>query len=245
MECAVGHGWLALPRNTLMNGWDLMNYWAMRKQPVYQVGQLTAAFMMTLIAPVFAATLEISIVDANNEPIPNVAVYVTQAGATIADAPGLTVMDQRDTRFEPHILVIQKGTAVEFPNSDVIAHHVYSFSKPNDFVLPLYKGNPHEPVLFEHEGIVTLGCNIHDHMLGYIVIVDTDIFGLTDEAGTLSVVVDGSKGAATVNIWNPRIRDKELTQVVAATSKSVAFSLKKKLLPAHDPDTEAMLWSEY
>jgi len=222
-----------------------VNYWPMRQQAVYQIGQLIAAFMMTLIAPVFAATLEISIVDANNEPVPNVAVYVTQTGATIASSPGPIVMDQRDIRFEPHILVIQKGTAVEFPNSDVIAHHVYSFSKPNDFVLPLYKGNPHEPVLFEHEGIVTLGCNIHDHMLGYIVVVDTDIFGSTDEAGTLSVVIDDNSGAATVSIWSPRIRDKELTQVVAATSKSVAFSLKEKLRPAHDPDTEAMLWPEY
>ncbi|MDH3480138.1 MAG: methylamine utilization protein [Gammaproteobacteria bacterium] len=222
-----------------------MSYWPMRKQPVYQMWQLAAAFMMTLMAPVFGATLEISIVDANNEPVPNVAVYVTQTDATIASAPGPTVMDQRDTRFKPHILVIQKGTAVEFPNSDVIAHHVYSFSKPNDFVLPLYKGNPHEPVLFEHEGIVTLGCNIHDYMLGYIVVVDTDVFGLTDEAGKLSVVIDDNSGAATVSIWSPRIRDQELTQVVTATSKSVAFSLKKKLGPAHDPDTEAMQWTDY
>ena len=217
----------------------------MRAQPIYLIRQLIAAFMMTLIAPVFADTLDISVVDADNEPVPNVAVYVTQTGATIASAPGSAIMDQRDTRFEPHMLVIQKGTTVEFPNSDVVAHHVYSFSKPNDFVLPLYKGDPHEPVLFEHDGIVTLGCNIHDQMLGYIVVVDTDIFGVTDDAGTLSVVIDDTRGAATVSIWSPRIRDKELIQVVAATSKSVAFSLQKKLRLAHDPDTEAMLWSGY
>jgi len=217
----------------------------MRAQPIYQIRQLIAAFMMTLIAPVFADTLDISVVDADNEPVPNVAVYVTQTGATIASAPGSAIMDQRDTRFEPHMLVIQKGTTVEFPNSDVVAHHVYSFSKLNDFVLPLYKGDPHEPVLFEHDGIVTLGCNIHDQMLGYIVVVDTDIFGVTDDAGTLSVVIDDTRGAATVSIWSPRIRDKELIQVVAATSKSVAFSLQKKLRLAHDSDTKAMLWSDY
>jgi plastocyanin len=217
----------------------------MRVQPIYQIRQLIAAFMMTLTAPVFADTLDISVVDADNEPVPNVAVYVTQTGATIASAPGPAIMDQRDTRFEPHMLVIQKGTTVEFPNSDVVAHHVYSFSKLNDFVLPLYKGDPHEPVLFEHDGIVTLGCNIHDQMLGYIVVVDTDIFGVTDDAGTLSVVIDDTRGAATVSIWSPRIRDKELIQVVAATSKSVAFSLQKKLRLAHDPDTKAMLWSDY
>ena len=222
-----------------------MGYPPMGTQPDYRIGQLVVAFVITLAAPVFAGTLDISVVDADNEPVPNVAVYVTQSGATIARAPGSAVMDQRDTRFQPHILVIQKGTTVEFPNSDVVAHHVYSFSKPNDFVLPLYKGDPHEPVMFERDGIVTLGCNIHDQMLGYIVVVDTDIFGVTDEAGTLSVAIDETSGAATVSIWSPRIRDKELTKVVASTSKSAAFSLQKKLRPPHDSDTDAMQWSEY
>lgn len=217
----------------------------MRTRQIRAKAQMIAALMMLLTTPLFAGLLEISVVDAESNPVPNVAVYVTQDGAMIASATGSAVMDQRETRFEPHILVIQKGTTVEFPNSDVVAHHVYSFSKPNDFVLPLYKGDPHKPVMFGHDGIVTLGCNIHDQMLGYIVVVDTDIFGVTDEAGTLSVVIDDTGGAATVSIWSPRIRDKELTQDVAATSRSAVFSLQKKLRPAHDSDTEAMQWSEY
>ncbi len=229
----------------------------MRTRPILKIGQRIAALnlpsfmpiimMMTMLttATVFAASLNITVMDANNEPVPNVAVYVTQAGAATASGTGQAVMDQRDNRFEPHMLVIQKGTAVEFPNSDVVAHHVYSFSTPNDFALPLYKGDVHEPVLFEHDGIVTLGCNIHDQMLGYIVVVDTDVFGVTDEAGTLSVEINNVGGAATVSIWSPRIRDKELTQEVAATSESVVFSLKKKLRPAHDRVTRAMLWSDY
>lgn len=217
----------------------------MRTQPIRAIARVIAAFMMMLTVPVLAGSLEISVVDADSSPVPNVAIYVTQDGATRASATASAVMDQHDTRFEPHILVIQKGTKVEFPNSDVVAHHVYSFSKPNDFVLPLYKGDPHKPVMFEHDGIVTLGCNIHDQMLGYIVVVDTDIFGVTDAAGILSVVLDDTGGAATVSIWSPRIRDKELTQVVAATSQSAVFSLQKKLRPAHDSETGAMQWSEY
>jgi hypothetical protein len=154
-------------------------------------------------------------------------------------------MDQRDTEFVPHILVIQKGTSVEFPNSDVVAHHVYSFSKPNNFVLPLYKGDPHDPVTFKHDGIVTLGCNIHDHMLAYIVIVDTELFGVTDEAGRLSVELGEHSDTATVNIWSPRIRDKNLSIVIPGGSSAVTFSLEKKLRPPHDPGSEAVQWSEY
>jgi len=198
-----------------------------------------------LASPVHAGGVNISILDAGGDPVPNVVVYVTQDGSDSSGSNTSAVMDQIDTRFVPHILVVQKGTAVEFPNSDVMAHHVYSFSKPNNFVLPLYKGDAHAPITFEHDGIVTLGCNIHDQMLGYIVVVDTNMFGVTDENGSLTVDLNGSGADVIVNIWSPRIRDKDLTQVIAASSTSAIFSLQKKLRPAHDSGTEAMQWSEY
>jgi plastocyanin len=209
------------------------------------VGQIVAALLVLLGGPVCAATMDIRVLDVDGNPVSNIAVYVTQGNATDAGIRQSAIMDQRDTRFVPHILVVQKGTTVEFPNSDVVAHHVYSFSKPNDFVLPLYRGNAHKPVMFEHDGIVTLGCNIHDQMLGYIVVVNTDIFGITDENGMLSVEIDEAASDATVSVWSPRIRDKDLTQVVAATAKSATFSLQKKLRPAHDSNSGTMQWSEY
>jgi len=217
----------------------------MKAQLSHQVAWVMAVLTAMLAVPVFAAALDVSVVDADGKPVPDVAVYVTQAGSKATNAPGSAIMDQRDTRFVPHILVVQKGTRVEFPNSDVVAHHVYSFSKPNNFVLPLYKGDPHAPVTFEYDGIVTLGCNIHDEMLGYIVVVDTDIFGVTDDNGMLSVVVSDAARNVTVNIWSPRIRDKVLARTVPVSATSVAFSLQKKLRPAHDADTDAMQWSEY
>ena len=177
--------------------------------------------------------------------MPEVAVYVTSAGNVPSPVARTAVMDQRNTQFVPHILVVQKGTLVEFPNSDVVAHHVYSFSKPNNFVLPLYKGDPHNPVVLEHDGIVTLGCNIHDDMLAYIVVVDTDRFGITDENGKLSVEVSDAARELAVNIWSPRIRDRDLSQVVTGTASSLTFSLQKKLRPPHNPGTEGAQWSEY
>jgi len=201
--------------------------------------------MAIVIVPARAGTIDVTVLDPDGNPVPEVAVYVIQGESSSREAPGTAIMDQRDTRFVPHTLVVQKGTSVEFPNSDIVAHHVYSFSKPNNFVLPLYKGDAHAPVTFEYDGIVTVGCNIHDHMLGYIVVVDTDVFGVTDENGKLAVAVSDSSGDVAVNIWSPRIRDKELTQTVAATTSPVTFSLQKKLRPPHDPDTEGAQWSEY
>ena len=207
-----------------------------------------AMLVFAVALPAHAGTLEVTVVDPEGAPVPDVAVYVTREGANgaVLSSSTTAVMDQRDTQFVPHILVVQKGSTVEFPNSDVVAHHVYSFSKPNNFVLPLYKGDPHDPVTFVHDGIVTLGCNIHDHMLAYIVVVDTDVFGLTDENGKLTVVVDDAVTDYTVGIWSPRIRDKgNALHQRASGGENFVFSLRKSLRPSHDEHESGIKWSEY
>ncbi len=202
-------------------------------------------------AVVHAETIDVIVVDADGVPVPEVAVFVEQDGIGVLRAPPESaVMDQRNKQFIPHVLVVQKGASVLFPNSDTIGHHVYSFSKPNNFVLPLYTGDPHDPVTFDHDGVVMLGCNIHDHMLGYIVVVDTDVFELTDESGSVLLNIADSTTGYSVNIWSPRIRDgkQELIKRVDSPSTTVSkltFVLQKKLrAPHHDP-TEAVQWLEY
>ena len=72
------------------------------------------------------------------------------------------------------------GTRVEFPNNDSVSHQVYSFSPAKRFQLPLYKGEIHPPVTFDQPGLVVLGCNIHDSMVGYIYVTDAPYFGTTE-----------------------------------------------------------------
>lgn len=212
---------------------------------------LAVALMATSCAvPAQAASLDVLVLDPDGAPVANVAVFVEQAGI-VTDAPAVTaIMDQIDTQFVPHMLVVRRGTMVEFPNSDIVAHHVYSFSKPNNFVLPLYKGNAHEPITFEYPGVVTLGCNIHDGMLGYVVVVDTAVFGLTDAAGRISLQIDDRAAAPVVNIWSPRLRDEQSSLrktavVVANSDTAVSFQLHKKLRPPHDEQSGAVQWSDY
>lgn len=221
-----------------------------------QINRTTSTLLALLLsvvssAVVHAETIEVIVVDPDGVPVPEVVVFVEQDGiGVLRAAPESAVMDQRNKQFVPHVLVVQKGASVLFPNSDVIGHHVYSFSKPNNFVLPLYTGDPHDPVTFDHDGVVMLGCNIHDHMLGYIVVVDTDVFELTDESGSVLLNIADSTTGYSVNIWSPRIRDgkQELTKRVDRPSTTVSkltFVLQKKLrAPHHDP-TEAVQWSEY
>ena len=208
---------------------------------------LAACGLWAIACGAQADELFVRVVDNGQKPVPDVAVFVRQQSSQRAK-PATAAMDQRDQRFVPHLLIVQKGAVVEFPNSDAVAHHVYSFSKPNNFELPLYKGSPPDPVLFEHEGIVTLGCNIHDSMLGYIVVVDTDVFAITDADGVVRLEVDGDAGGWEVNVWSPRIRDSRdpLVKVIeAGESLTATFALQKKLRPAHDDHSESVSWDDY
>ena len=85
------------------------------------------------------------------------------------------VVDQIDKEFVPYVKPVRTGSFVQFPNKDHIRHHVYSFSAPSKFELPLYMGTPAQPVLFDKPGVVKLGCNIHDWMIGYVYVTDSPL----------------------------------------------------------------------
>ncbi len=117
-----------------------------------------------------------------------------------------TRMDQVDLAFAPAVLVVPVGSHIAFPNSDVVSHQVYSFSPPKRFQLPLYRGKPYPPVTFDAPGIVTVGCNIHDNMLGYVLVTDAPYYGQTTQAGTWSSEAL-PPGDYAVSIWHPRLRN--------------------------------------
>ena len=116
-------------------------------------------------------------------------------------------MDQVHRSFAPDLLVIPVGSTVEFPNSDSVSHQIYSFSPAKRFQLPLYRGKPYPPVHFDQPGVVTLGCNIHDEMLAYLLVTDAAWYGRTNDGGTFAAEVP--RGRYHVALWHPRLRDSE------------------------------------
>lgn len=122
------------------------------------------------VPPLLAEEFVLTITDQHQQPLENVVVEL--AGDNRETAPNTTpaVVDQVNKQFLPGLRVIQVGQQVSFPNSDNIRHHVYSFSPAKPFELKLYAGKPKQPVLFDQPGVVVLGCNIHDSMVGYIYI---------------------------------------------------------------------------
>lgn len=149
--------------------------------------------------PAVAEPVRLLVQDEKGAPLAD-AVIMAPGPAAIPPASA-AVMDQINKTFVPHVLVIEQGRHVVFPNSDNIRHHVYSFSKPKPFEIKLYSGSQQSPILFDKPGIVALGCNIHDSMSGYIVVSDTANVAQTDATG--KVVLNVKDRDALLRVWHP------------------------------------------
>ena len=116
-----------------------------------------------------------------------VVVAVPADGAVRLPTRRDAVIDQVDKEFTPKVNAILVGTPVIFPNHDNVRHHVYSFSPAKRFELPLYAGVPAQPVVFDTPGVVVLGCNIHDWMVGYIYVSESPYFAKTRADGKAAI----------------------------------------------------------
>ena len=176
----------------------------MNSRGAFLVTCVTACTVLAVPEPVHAASgLSVTVLSAAGTPLQDAIIIAEPAKASPPPRPGLKdVMDQRNLMFVPGALVVRTGTAVDFPNSDQVRHQVYSFSSAKTFQLALYAGKTHAPVLFDKPGLVTLGCNIHDSMLGYIYVTDSPWYGRTGADGTLQLH-DLTPGEYTVRLWHP------------------------------------------
>ncbi len=187
-----------------------------------------------------ANDLTVSVSDVQGRPARNVVVVATPKASVNSPARAATMveMDQVDRQFSPYVLAIQTGTRVLFSNNDSVAHQVYSFSSPKRFELALYHGKPREPVVFDKPGIVTVGCNIHDNMVGYLFVTDAPWFGTTGADGVWKAH-DLPAGEYELQVWTPLLPVHEwlLSQsvVIADASARATFKLKRALRPEPAP----------
>ncbi|MEH3085343.1 MAG: methylamine utilization protein [Xylophilus ampelinus] len=156
-----------------------------------------------------AAALRVAVTDAAGAPLADAVAYalpmVAGAPAPAATAGARTSIDQIDREFVPLVTVVQTGTRIGFPNRDDVAHDVYSFSPIKRFELKLYTGVPSQPVVFDKAGLAVLGCNIHDSMVAYVLVVDTPHFAKTDRSGQ-AVLDQLPPGEYRVAVWHRGMR---------------------------------------
>src|SRR5882757_6574353 len=111
-------------------------------------------------------------------------VYLEGAFPRPASLPTKQVA-QKDLTFVPALLPIQVGTSVEFPNLDDTYHNIFSYSPVKRFDLGRYlpEERPIPSVMFDKPGLVTLRCDIHEHMRGLILVLNTPYFVMSDTVG--------------------------------------------------------------
>src|ERR1700719_842331 len=134
---------------------------------------LVLGFLLAAGGPLRASDLVVSVHTPQGKP-------VADAGVSLPAPRGRPIhfawpyrMAQHDMQFDPFVLVVPVGARVAFPNLDRVRHHVYSFSPTHPFELKLYGHDETRFVTFDKPGVVALGCNIHDQMVGFILVVDT------------------------------------------------------------------------
>lgn len=158
-----------------------------------------------LAASAQAADVQVQVQDANGRSVADAVVFLEseQARRQVRPVAGLE-MAQNHKQFVPQVLIVPVGSEVRFPNHDTVRHHVYSFSPAKKFELKLYAGTPAQPVRFEQSGVVVLGCNIHDQMVGWVLVLDTPYYAQTSASGqaALSTVPAGRYRLRT---WHARL----------------------------------------
>jgi plastocyanin len=178
-----------------------------------------------------AATLQVEVRDAAGRALPDAAVYALPAAGGTDARPGRSAsIEQVDREFVPYVTVVQAGTTVTFPNRDPILHHVYSFSPAKSFEIKLYSGMSPGGILFDKPGVVTLGCNIHDWMIGYVLVVATPHFARTDANG-VAHMRDVPPGAYELHAWHPQQKASVEAKPIAVESAPVLAAFTMDVAP--------------
>jgi len=154
-------------------------------------------------------TVRVLTTDGAGKPVADAVAYLVSLDSPAPVHPPDRPVEiiQRDQEFSPYVTPIVVGTRVVFPNRDTVQHHVYSVSPAKKFEIPLYIGDSSGTILFDREGVVTLGCNIHDWMVAYVFVLGTPYFAKTGADGTANIT-GLPPGRYRLEVWHPRLAAK-------------------------------------
>lgn len=189
-----------------------------------------------MIASANALDVAIKVVDNNSKPVNDIVVYLTPK-AGLNDLPINTqplAIDQKDKKFAPYITVMQKGQNITFLNKDDITHHIYSVSGRNRFEFKLKAGSSKQVENISTAEEVAMGCNIHDWMSGFILVVNTPYFAKTNTNGIATISLNRAD-EYVVSVWHPQLdtSSHQITEIHSLNNenKTISITLAKPLLP--------------
>lgn len=181
-----------------------------------RVASLALLAALGMFASARGATLHVTVSGADGRPAADTVVMVLPAttGQAVAPAPATVLVEQKDFRFVPYVVVVPPGGAVRFVNKDPFDHHIRTLpGGPLGNVAPIRtfefrlaaggrSGDTSEPVKLDLPGTILLGCHLHGSMRGHVLVSATPWFAVTDDRGRARV--EGlPEGAVEMKLWHP------------------------------------------
>lgn len=195
---------------------------------------MLAAGLLCAMSTASAAPYRVTVTDARNVPLVDAVVMLrtprTGTRPPLATSAQPAVIQQIDREFVPRVTVLPVGSRISMPNNDAVPHSVYSFSPAKQFEFDAYVGSSPRVLTLDKTGIITLGCNIHDWMVGYIVVVDTPLAAQTDAAGSVNFA-NVADGDYELRIWHPQQRSGEHVAIVTTGEQNRAQTVVMDVAP--------------
>lgn len=193
--------------------------------------QLLCLFVGGMVMAAHAGSLTVRLIDSRGHLVSDG--VVTIDGADVPTSPTTHYVDQKSETFLPYVEVVHPGDSVVFRNSDNTRHHVYSFSSIGAFQFILSQGESSAPVVLNQVGTIAVGCNIHDHMIAYLV-VTAHRAQVTTQGGEARFD-DLPPGHYNVSVWHPQLwpgqPPKSASVDVSADGAASELPFTLKLLP--------------
>lgn len=191
-----------------------------------------ASFVTLLIfcGQALAGNLEAYVATTSGSAVEDAAVVLEPIAKSVSKHHASATIEQRNRELIPYFTIVQTGTAIDFPNRDPFKHHLYSFSPAKTFEIKLYAGRPAQPVIFDKPGEVALGCNIHDWMEAYILVVDSPYFAKTGSHGR-AIIKNIPPGKYRLRLWHPRQKSTTPLQEITISAAPAKLNLVLDVMP--------------
>lgn len=194
--------------------------------------------------------VQVKVYSKNKQALVDMVVYLEPlSGQVLTPSISPLVISQKDKAFSPYISIIQANQEIQFTNQDDITHHIYSVSQGNKFSFKIRAGQSNANTRFEHSSEVAMGCNIHDWMSGYLLVVDTPYFTKTNQQG-IANFANIQQGKYRVVVWHPQMKTSNNRLIVEKNINgnalfSVSLTAELEKLPVQESDDDFDFLSDY
>lgn len=201
------------------------------KTKQYIAGWTMAAAALLLAGVAHAGDIKGKVTAQGLRSPENIAVYIDAIPGKSFPAPAQhAAMDQAHLAFAPHVLVVLKGTTVDFTNEDPVGHNVYwpAINKNRKLAhnMGTWPQGQKKSFTFDVLGTVPLLCNVHPEMSGYIIVAPTPYFAVTDKQGNF-VIKNVPAGAYTLTAWSEEAKSSTQPVKVGAGVTAVSVTVKR------------------